>query len=119
MMNRRTASGAGRRRLMRPNAEGGWPVACAAAAPLIALALAVAADDAHVSRFRTQVQLAADAASLAAAQAVARHPDSAADGVAAQVAAAVFARNAPRGVAGAPRVAAGESRRRGHRDRRL
>ena len=108
MMNLRTGFGSGRRPrwLIRRNAGGGWPVACASAAPLIVLALAVAADRAHVSRFRTEVQLAADAASLAAAQTVARHPDSAGDGVAAQVAAAIFARNAPRGAAGAPTVAA-------------
>ena len=69
MMKLETASAAGRRRrwLSHPNAEGGVTVACASAAPLIVLALAVAADAAHVSRFRAQVQLAAHAASLAAA----------------------------------------------------
>jgi Flp pilus assembly protein TadG len=108
MMKLRTASEAGRRSrtLSRPAAEGGATVAWAAAAPLIVLALAVAADRAHVSRFRTQVQLAAEAASLASAAAVARHPDGAGDGVATRVAAAVFARNAPRGAAGTPTVAA-------------
>jgi Flp pilus assembly protein TadG len=109
MMKLRTGSEAGRCRrwLRRSNAEGGGrAVACASAAPLMALALAVAADRAQVSRFTTQVQLAADAASLAAAGAVARHPDSAGDGVAAQVAAVVFARKAPRGAAGKPTVAA-------------
>jgi hypothetical protein len=70
------------------------------------LALAVTADHVSVSRFRTQVQLAADAASLAAAGAIARQPDSAGEGVAARLAADVFARNAPRGAAGAPTVAA-------------
>ena len=97
------ASEAGRLRhwLCRLNAEGGGAVACASAAPLIVLALAVAADRAHVSRFRVQVQLAADAASLAAAGAVARNP-----GDSARVAAAVFARKAPSGAAGTPSVAA-------------
>ncbi len=86
------------------NAEGGRAVACAAAAPLIVLALAVAADRAHAGRFRTQVQLAAEAASLAAAAAMARQPDGAGDG--ARLAAAVFARNAPKGATGRPSVAA-------------
>ena len=97
MMKLRTASEAGRRRrtLSRPAAEGGATVAWASAAPLIVLALAVAADRAHVSRFRTQVQLAAEAASLASAAAVARHPDGAGDGVATRV-----------GAAGTPTVAA-------------
>ena len=77
MMKLQCAFEAGRRRpwLSRPNGEGGGAVAFAAAAPLIVLAVAVAADHAHVSRFRTQVQLAAGAASLAAAGAIARHPE--------------------------------------------
>src|ERR1700678_3879759 len=76
MMKLQCAFEAGRRRpwLSRPNGEGGGAVAFAAAAPLIVLAVAVAADHAHVSRFRTQVQLAAGAASLAAAGVIARHP---------------------------------------------
>ncbi|MGA8583567.1 MAG: hypothetical protein WB715_06985 [Roseiarcus sp.] len=91
-----------RRRLRsRPNGEGGG-----AAAPLIVLAVAVAADHAHVSRFRTQVQLAAGAASLAAAGAIARHPEISGDSVGARVASAVFARNAPRGASGTLSVAA-------------
>ena len=108
MMKLRTASEAGQRRrwLSRPNGEGGGAVAFAAAAPLIVLAVAVAADHAHVSRFRTQVQLAADAASLAAAGAIARRPESVGDGAGGRVAAAVFARNAPRGATGTPTVAA-------------
>ena len=108
-MKPRTPSAAGRRPrwLSRPNAScGGSAVACASAAPLVVLALAVAADCAHVSRFKTQVQLAADAASLAAAIAIARHPAAAGEGLAAAAAAAVFARNAPPGAAGTPRVAA-------------
>ena len=59
----------------RPRSEGGGAVACASMAPLLVLAFAVAADYANVSRFRSHVQLAADAASLAAAEAIARHPD--------------------------------------------
>jgi predicted dienelactone hydrolase len=89
---------------------GGAVVACAAAAPLVALALAVAADCASVSRFRTRVQLAADAASLAATEAAARHPDRAGDSgaedLADRVGAAVFVSRAPRGAAGTPTVAA-------------
>ena len=97
------------RRLGRPRAEGGGgTVACAAAMPLVLLALAVSADFASVSRFRSRVQLAAGAASLAAAEAIARDPGGAprpgAGGLASQVAAAVFARRAPRGAAGAPTV---------------
>jgi Flp pilus assembly protein TadG len=92
----------------RPRPEGGGMVACAAAMPLIVLALAVAADYASVSRFKTRVQLAADAASFAAAEAIARQPDRApgsdvAD-LATEVAAAAFARHAPRGAAGTPTV---------------
>src|SRR5271170_2080481 len=102
MMKLPGASEAGRRRrwLSRPAADGGATVAWASAAPLIVLAVAVVADHAQVSRFRTQVQLAAGAASLASAAAVARHPESAGDGVATRVAAVVFARNAPRGATG-------------------
>jgi Flp pilus assembly protein TadG len=109
MMNLRNASDVGRRRRWfgQPHADsGGVTVAWASATPLIALALAVAVDRAHVSRFRTQVRLAASAASLASAAAVARHPDGARDSVATRVAEAVFARNAPRGVAGTPTVSA-------------
>ena len=101
----RTA-GPRRRWLSRPDGEGGNAVAFAAAAPLMVLAVAVAADHAHVSRFRTQVQLAADAASLAAAGAIARHPESAGDSVGARAASAAFARNAPRGSSGTLSVAA-------------
>ena len=50
-------------------------VACAAAIPLAVLALAVSADYAKVSHFGVGVQHAADAASVAAAEAVARQPD--------------------------------------------
>jgi Flp pilus assembly protein TadG len=97
------------RRLGRPRPEGGGgTVACAASMPLVVLALAVAADFASVSRFRTRVQLAADAASQAAAEAIARGPGRTdkpdVDDLASQVAAAVFASHAPRGAAGAPTV---------------
>jgi uncharacterized membrane protein len=93
----------------RPHREGGGvAVACAAAAPLVLLALVVGADYASVSRFRTRVQLAANAASLAAAEAIARHPGASGgvDALAAHVAEAVFASRAPCGAAGAPTVAA-------------
>jgi Flp pilus assembly protein TadG len=106
MMKLRTAR-AGRPSPSRQHSEGdGGSVALASAAPLIALALAVVVDHAHVSRFQTQVQLAADAASLAAAGAIARPPDGADDSVGPRVAAAVFARNAPRGATGTPSLAA-------------
>ena len=81
-------------------------VACAAAVPLAALALAIAADYAKVSHFRSRVQLAADAASVATAEAIARQPDAANDSDvrAAQIGDSVFLSHAPRG-AGAPTVA--------------
>jgi uncharacterized membrane protein len=88
--------------------QGGAVVACASAMPVLVLALAVAADYAHVSRYRTRVQLAADAASVAAANAVARQSVSRgldADGLAESVAARVFAREAPPSARGAPMVA--------------
>jgi Flp pilus assembly protein TadG len=92
----------------RRRPEGGGAVACAAATPLVMLALAVAVDYASVSRFRTRVQLAADAASLAAAESIAGQPDRArggnVDDLASPAAAAAFVRYAPRG-AGAPTVA--------------
>jgi len=110
-MTTTTSAAARFSRLFRPpRPEGGGAVACAAAMPLAVLALAVVADYANVSRFRTRVQLAADAASLAAAEAIARRPDRAGgsdvDGLANRVAAAVFARRAPRGAEGTPTVAA-------------
>jgi Flp pilus assembly protein TadG len=110
MMFGRGSAGRFSRLLRRPGREGGAPVACAAALPLVVLALAVAADYANVSRFKTRVQLAADAASLAAAEAIARHPDrvggSDVDDLANRAAAAVFASRAPRGAGGTPTVAA-------------
>jgi uncharacterized membrane protein len=97
-------------RIRRTRREGGGAVACAAAVPLVVLALAVAADYASVLRFRTRVQLAADAASLAAAAAIVRNPDHAGgsdgDNFANRVGATVFVSRAPRGAAGTPTVAA-------------
>ncbi|HEY1779549.1 MAG TPA: hypothetical protein VGG79_03810 [Roseiarcus sp.] len=101
----RASAGRIARLLARRRAEGGGPVACAAAMPLVVLALAVAADYASVSRFRTRVQLAADAASVAVAEALARQPDRAGESGAARVAAAAFVRHAPRGAAGTPTLA--------------
>jgi uncharacterized membrane protein len=90
----------------RPRSEGAGVVACAAAAPLVVLALAVAADYAKVSHFRSRVQLAADRASVATAEAIARRPDVANEGDVrgVQIADSVFLSHAPRG-AGTPTVA--------------
>ena len=88
--------------LSRPHSEGAGAVACAAAMPLAILAFAVTADYAKVSHFRGRVQQATDAASVAAAEAVARRPDLALDNaLAGQVADVVFQGHAPRG-AGPP-----------------
>jgi Flp pilus assembly protein TadG len=89
----------------RPHSEGAGAVALAAAMPLAVLALAVTADYAKVSHFRSSVQKAADAASVATAEAVARQPDIALDNdaLAGQVADVVFLDHAPRG-AGMPNV---------------
>ena len=62
------------RLFVRPHRAGDRAVACAAAMPLVVLALALAVDYASVSQFRARVQLAADAASLAAAAAIAGQP---------------------------------------------
>jgi Flp pilus assembly protein TadG len=90
----------------RRSSEGGATVACAAAMPLIVLALAVGADYAKVSNFKSRVQVAAEAASVAAAETVARQRDTAndSDALADQVADFVFIGQAPRG-AGTPTVA--------------
>jgi uncharacterized membrane protein len=111
MMNLRTAFAAGRPQLWRRRRRGeggGALVACASAMPLIVLAVAVAADYASVARFKTRVQLAADAASLAATGAAVGHPDGVGvghtDELAEQIAAGVFAMNAPRGARGKPTV---------------
>ncbi len=87
----------------RPRSQGNATVACAAALPLVVLAFAVATDYANVSRFRTHIQSAADAASLAAAEVVARQPDRSGD-LASQVATGVFAHDAPQSATGKPTV---------------
>ena len=90
----------------RPHSEGAGAVACAVALPLAVLSLSVTADYAKVSHFSGRVQQATDAASVAAAEAVARQPDitNANDVLAGQVADVVFLDHAPRG-AGTPTVA--------------
>ena len=89
---------------VRLRSEGTLTVACAAAIPLAVMGLAVFVDYAKVSYFRIGVQHAADAASVAAAEAVARQPGAdLSDGVADQVADVVFLTHAPRG-AGSPNV---------------
>jgi Flp pilus assembly protein TadG len=90
----------------RQSSEGGATVACAVAMPLLVLAFAVGADYAKVSHFRSRVQVAADAASLATAETVARQRDVAndSDALADQVADFAFIGQAPRG-AGTPTVA--------------
>jgi uncharacterized membrane protein len=99
----RVSTGRFLRMFSRPRSEGGGLVACAAAVPLAVLALAVTADYAAVSHFRGRVQQATDAASVAAADAVARQPDITNDVLAGQVADVVFLDQAPRG-AGTPTV---------------
>jgi Flp pilus assembly protein TadG len=94
------------RLLGRRNSEGGSIVACAVAMPLLVLALAVSADYAQVSHFRNRIQVAANAASLATAETVARQRDLAidSDALADHVADFVFVGQAPQG-AGTPTVA--------------
>ena len=74
-MFRRASAGRFSRMFSRPHSEGAGAVACAAALPLAVLALTVTADYTKVSHFRGRVQQATDAASAAAAEAVARAPD--------------------------------------------
>ncbi|HEV7481371.1 MAG TPA: hypothetical protein VGO05_13960 [Roseiarcus sp.] len=102
----RASGGRFSRMFSRPHSEGTGAVACAAALPLAVLALAVTADYTKVSHFRGRVQQATDAASAAAAEAVARAPDITNDNdrLAGQVADVVFLDHAPRG-AGTPTVA--------------
>jgi Flp pilus assembly protein TadG len=93
------------RLLGRRNSDGGATVACAVAMPLLVLALAVSADYAKVSHFKSRVQAAAEAASVATAETIARQRDlSNSDTLADQVADFVFVGQAPRG-AGTPTVA--------------
>jgi len=109
MFGRAPVAGRFSRLVGRPGSEGGGAVACASMAPLLVLAFAVAVDYANVARFRSHVQRAADAASVAAAEAIARHPNPAGgtdvDDRASKVANAVFVSHAPRGAAGTPAVA--------------
>lgn len=92
--------------------DGGSVVACAAVMPLLMLALAVGADYWSVSRFKMRVQLAAEAASIAAAEAISAHVNGSdaddASALAKLAAAQAFAREAPREAIGAPTVAAGK-----------
>ena len=102
-MFRRNSARSGFSRLFRhPHPEGRGTVSCAVAAPLLVLAFAVATDYANVSRFRSHVKLAADAASVAAAEVTAREPDRSVE-LASQVGAAVFVHDAPQ-TAGAPTI---------------
>ena len=87
----------------RSRREGSRAVGCAAAAPLMILAIAVASDYSTVTRFRTRVQQAAEAASLAAAEVAARQSDRSADDAASRLAGALFVSRAPCG-AGTPTV---------------
>jgi uncharacterized membrane protein len=102
----RVSAGLFSRLFSRPRTEGAGVVACASAAPLVVLALVVGADYAKVSNFRSRVQVAADAASVATAEAVARQRDivNDSDALADRVADFVFIGQAPRG-AGTPTVA--------------
>jgi Flp pilus assembly protein TadG len=100
----RVSAGGFSRLFSRRRSEGAGPVAFAAGMPLAVLALAITADYAKVSHFRGRVQQATDAASVAAAEAVARQPDITDDVLASQVADVVFLDHAPRG-AGTPTVA--------------
>jgi uncharacterized membrane protein len=105
MFGRGSAAGKFSRLRDRLRSEGSGVVACASVMPVAVLALAVAADYAHVSHFRSGIQRAADAASLAAAEAVARQLDAnSGEGLAGQVAGVVFTSHAPDG-AGTPNVA--------------
>jgi len=99
----RLSAGGFSRMFSRTHSEGAGVVACAAAAPLAMLALALTADYAKVSHFRARVQQATDAASVAAAEAVAQQPDITNDVLAGQVADVVFLDHAPG--AGTPTVA--------------
>ena len=88
----------------RRHSEGGAQSHAPSAMPLLVLALAVGADYAKVSHFRSRVQVAADAASVATAETVARQRDIAndSDALADQVADFVFIGQAPRGAGRRP-----------------
>jgi Flp pilus assembly protein TadG len=96
------SAGNGILRLFRRRSEGAGTVSCAVAAPLLVLAFAVGTDYANVSRFRSHVKLAVDAASVAAAEVTAQEPGRTVE-LASQVGAAVFLRDAPR-AAGTPTI---------------
>src|SRR3974390_2339126 len=84
----------------------------AAATPVVVLGLAIAIDYSNASRFKARVRAAADAASVAACEAIAKNPRGAfglaVEQLARQAATATFAANAPSG-AGVPTVAVGGS----------
>ncbi len=108
MMKSDTASGARRRTwALGICGEGSAvTVACASAMPLVVLGVAVAADYANFSRYRTHVQLAAEAASRAGSEAIAtNHAGALDDGLVESVAIRTFALNAPSGAFGRPTVA--------------
>jgi Flp pilus assembly protein TadG len=77
------------------------------------LGFAIAVDYSNALRFKARVKAAADVASIAACEAIAKNPRGeaglAVDELARRVAAAIFAVNAPSGAAGAPTVAVGGS----------
>ena len=106
MIDQARSTGRFSRLFGRARSDGAGVVACASAMPLVVLALAVAGDYAKVSRFRSRVQHAADAASLATAEATARRPGvgDGGDAIAAQIANSVFRDRAPNG-AGTPTIA--------------
>jgi Flp pilus assembly protein TadG len=89
-------------RLFRCRSEGAGTVSCAVAAPLLVLAFAIATDYANVSQFRSHVKLAAEAASVAAAEVTAQEPGRTVE-LASQVGAAVFVHDAP-SAAGTPTI---------------
>jgi Flp pilus assembly protein TadG len=93
-----------------PDQRGATAVIFAGTLPVVLLAMAVAIDYTNASRFKTRVQAAADAASLAATEALARNPNGAnglsVEQYAQQVANGYFTANAPPGATGAPTVTA-------------
>jgi len=92
------------------NEGGASAVMFALSLPVVLLAIAVAIDYSNASRFKTRVQAAADAASLAATEAIAQNPNGAngktVEQYAQQVANGFFAANAPPGASGTPTVTA-------------
>ena len=91
--------------------EGGASaVMFAVSLPLVLLSIAVAIDYTNASRFKTRVQAATDAASLAATEAIAQNPNAKnlssdqATAIATPIAVAYFVANAPPGATGRPTV---------------